>query len=442
MRLLYTLVWLFLLPLAFLHLLWRARRQPEYLGHWHERLGWPPSPGRRPVVWVHAVSVGETRAAAPLIRTILEAYPDCGLLLTHATPTGRATGAELFGGAVTQAYLPYDLPLFVHLFLNRVQPRLGIFLETEIWPNLYAACQSRGVPIFLVNARLSERSASGYGRFPALVRAALGRLSGVAAQTEADAQRLVRLGAAGVEVTGNLKFDQQPHADTYKRANALRALWGPRFVWLAASTREGEETLILDALAKLDIPDLQLVIVPRHPQRFDQVARLLEDRGLSYGRRSMEGPVAPGARVYLGDSMGELAAYYAACDLAFVGGSLLPLGGQNLIEAMATGRPVLIGPHTFNFAEASEQAVAVGAARRVSGSVGLAKAVRDLYGNADARAVMGAAGLAFTQAHQGATKRVMAMLKQTLDERLTHSGFTVPGPGTHSNPQPTTGEKA
>lgn len=419
MRVVYTLIWLLLLPFAFAYLTWRARRQPEYLRHWGERLGAAPLAGERPVIWLHTVSVGETRAAAPLARALLRDHPDCALLLTHATPTGRATGRELFGDRVVQSYLPYDLPWLVGRFLRRARPRLGIILETEVWPNLYAACAARDVPVFLVNARLSARSAAGYARFAALIRPALASLAGCAAQTEADAERLRGLGAGRVAVTGNLKFDQAAPADTGARAAELRGLFGARFVWVAASTREGEEGLILDALALLDIPELLLVIVPRHPQRFDEVARLIQSRGLACERRSEARPVPADTRVFLGDSMGELAVYYAACDLAFVGGSLLPLGGQNLIEAAAAGRAVLIGPHTFNFAEAAEQAVAYGAARRVANGVALAAAVRDLHDHPAARAAMGAAGLAFAQAHQGATTRILDLLAPTLARRLS-----------------------
>lgn len=414
MRLLYTLAWLLLLPFAFAYLLWRSRRQPAYRGHWRERLGWPRPLGGQPLIWVHAVSVGETRAAAPLVQALLRDHPHCRLLLTHATPTGRAAGAELFGERVRQAYLPYDLPPLTGLFLARTRPCAGIFLETEIWPNLYAACRRRKVPIFLVNARMSARSAAGYARLAGLVRPALRALHGIAAQTPADAERLRALGAREVAITGNLKFDQTPPADTGARAAELRQAWGGRFVWLAASTREGEEEKVLDALAALDLPHLLLVIVPRHPQRFDAVAQLVEARGLACARRSERRPVPAATRVFLGDSMGELAAYYAACDLAFVGGSLLPLGGQNLIEAMAAGRPVLIGPHTFNFAKASKQAVEAGAARRVADSAALTAAVRALHDDPAARTAMGTAGLAYTESQRGATGRVMALLAPTL----------------------------
>lgn len=417
MRVLYTLAWLLLLPVAFAYLAWRARRQPEYLAHWGERLGAAPSLGSRPVIWVHAVSVGETRAAVPLVQALLRDHPQCTLLMTHATPTGRATGRELFGDRITQAYLPYDLPWLVGRFLARARPRIGVFLETEVWPNLYAGCRARGLPLFLVNARLSARSAAGYTRFAPLIRPALAGLAGCAAQTGADATRLAALGASRVQVTGNLKFDFDPPADTADRVAALGKLLGRRFVWLAASTRDGEEGLILDALVQLDLTDLLLVLVPRHPQRFDPVARLIQSRGLTWARRSEGGPVPPTTRVLLGDSMGEMPVYYGACDLAFVGGSLLPLGGQNLIEACAAGRPVLIGPHTFNFAEAAELAVAAGAARRVADVSELVAAVRELHGDPEALAAMGMAGLGFAAAHRGATRRVLAMLDSCLAQQ-------------------------
>ncbi len=411
MRLLYTLAWLGLLPIAFLYLLWRARRQPDYLRHWGERLGGAPRLEGKPVIWVHAVSVGETRAAAPLVRALLARHPDHTLLLTHATPTGRATGAQLFGAEVVQAYLPYDLPWLMARFLGRTRPRLGIILETEVWPNLLAACAKRATPVFLVNARLSERSAQRYARWPGLTGEALARFAGIAAQTPGDAARLEALGARQVQVSGNLKFDVPPPNDTEARAAELRRLIGERFVLLAASTREGEEALLLDACRGLDLPGLLLLIVPRHPQRFAAVAALVRARGLDLVRRSDGRPVPTTTPVFLGDSMGEMAAYYAACDLAYIGGSLLPFGGQNLIEAAAAGRPALVGPHTWNFALAAEQAVECGAALRVGDVEELVRRVRELHADEAARQRMAAAGLAYARSQRGATERIMAMLE-------------------------------
>jgi len=412
MRFLYSLAWLLVLPFAFLYLLWRARRQPEYLRHWEERLGWvrPWAGGRR--IWIHAVSVGETRAAAPLIAAWRARHPDCAILLTHATPTGRETGASLFGETIEQAYLPYDFPVFVWLFLKRAQPDLGVIMETEIWPNLFAACRRRGIPLFLVNARLSPRSAHGYARFRRLTAPALQALSGLLAQTAEDAQRFSELGESRVRVTGNLKFDVSLPAETAQRTLELRQRFAGRFVWLAASTREGEEVLLLEALDQLALPDVLLVLVPRHPQRFDEVARLISGRGQPWMRRSVA-EIKPEACVFLGDSMGEMAAYYAASDVAYIGGSLLPFGGQNLIEAAAAGCPALIGPHTWNFSQAADQAVAAGAALRIADSQALAAALRALHDDATNRESMAAAGRAFAERNRGATQRTIQLLEET-----------------------------
>jgi 3-deoxy-D-manno-octulosonic-acid transferase len=426
MRVIYSLAWLVALPFAFLYLLWRSWRQPAYLRHWGERLGFAPLSHTRPVIWLHAVSVGETRAAAPLVAALRQRHPDHAILLTHATPTGRATSHELFGGKVRRAYLPYDVPPLVWLFLHRVRPVMGVILETEIWPNLLAACRHRDIPVLLVNARLSERSARGYQRFAPLVRPALADLSAVAAQTEADAGRLRALGAQTVTVTGNLKFDVTPSPENQAKGVELRNLFGGRFVFLCASTREGEEALLLDALEGFDLPDLLVVLVPRHPQRFDAVAALLRERALPFVRRGEGQPISLDTRVFLGDSMGEMDAYYAAADLCYVGGSLLPLGGQNLIEAAAAGCPALIGPHTWNFLEAADQAVARGAARRVVDVAELRSAILALHGDTQARLKMAEAGLDFARANRGATKRIVSLVEAALNSALTSAGY--PGP--------------
>lgn len=414
MRRFYTLVWLLALPLAFLYLLWRSRHQPAYRRHWAERLGFLTLPDSGPVIWIHAVSVGETRAAEPLIRALQSRHPDHAILLTHMTPTGRETGRVLFGNSVTQAYLPYDLPRATRRFLDRARPRLGLIMETEVWPSLFAACRQADIPLFLINARLSEKSAQGYARLRPLVQPALAGLAGIAAQTEADAERLRQLGGQAVSVTGNLKFDITPPAETAIRVDELRRLFGDRFVVLVASSREGEEALILDALASLDLPKLLLVIVPRHPQRFDEVARLIKEHGLACPRRSRGQAATSTDRVYLGDSMGEMAAYCAASDLVVVGGSLLPFGSQNLIEASAAGKPVLLGPHTWNFEQASRDAIEAGAGRRVRDAGELAEAVRRLYEDKKLREEMGTAGLAFAQRHRGATERILQLVEPHL----------------------------
>jgi 3-deoxy-D-manno-octulosonic-acid transferase len=417
---LYSLVLFALLPLALLHLAWRARRQPEYLRHVGERLGnYPvlkegpagPRDTARPLIWIHAVSVGETRAAGPLVEALLARHPDHRILVTHTTPTGRATGEQLFGERVLRAYLPWDLPFAVSRFLDHYRPVAGVLMETEIWFNLAAACRRRSVPLFLVNARLSDRSARGYGRLAGLTAEALRSLAGIGAQTRDDAARLEALGAPPAVVTGNLKFDVAPPEPMRALGARLRERFGTaRPVLLAASTREGEEDLVLDAFRTLEVPGALLVLVPRHPQRFDEVERLLAARGFHNVRRSAETTVDAAVEVVLGDSMGEMFAYCAACDVAFVGGSLLPLGGQNLIEPCAAGRPVLIGPHTFNFADAARLAIEAGAAREVHDAPQLAAAARELLSDPAARARMADAALAFAASHRGATDRTLSLI--------------------------------
>ena len=412
MRLLYTLALFLLLPWAMLHLLLRSRRQPAYLQHVAERFGTFAEIVPAPLIWIHAVSVGETRAAEPLIKALGEQYPLHRILLTHATPTGRQTGIDLFGDKVSRAYLPYDWPFAARRFLNHFRPRIGIIMETEIWPNLIEQSHRAGLRVYLVNARMSEKSAKGYARIGDLTRTALRQFAGIAAQTERDAARLTDLGAHDVIVTGNIKFDRSAPPQMVELGARLRSLFGEqRVVFLAASTREGEEALLLDALAKSGLPqNLLTVIVPRHPQRFDQVAALMKQRGLKFCRRSENPAVSQATGFVLGDSMGEMFAYYAACDVAFIGGSLLPLGGQNLLEACAVGRPVIVGPHTFNFEEATQGAIDAGAAVRVEDPARLIGTLRDLLGDAARRGEMSEAGRQFTARHRGATERTLALL--------------------------------
>lgn len=416
-RLAYTLAFYLATPLVWLRLAWRARRQPEYLRHVGERYGFYPPVPPNPLIWLHAVSVGETRAAAPLIDALLREYPRHTLVLTHMTPTGRAAGAETVArheGRVVQAYLPYDLPDACARFLAHFRPQCGLLMETELWPNLIAAAHARGVPLALVNARLSARSARGYARFGALARPAFAALAGVAAQTPADAERLRGLGASKVEICGNLKFDVTPADDKLRLGADWKQALGTRPTWLAASTREGEESAIIDAFDTLRaaLPDALLILVPRHPQRFDEVAALLEARGLRYCRRSQNELPDDATQVWLGDSMGEMAAWYAAADLALIGGSLLPFGGQNLIEAAACGCPVLVGPHTFNFAQAAEDAVACGAARRVADAGNAARTAMELLRDREKLGAMREAALVFSRAHRGATARTVALIRE------------------------------
>ncbi|MFJ5446752.1 lipid IV(A) 3-deoxy-D-manno-octulosonic acid transferase [Methylobacillus methanolivorans] len=416
-RLIYTLLIYLLIPFVPFKLLWRGLRQPEYRQHWAERFGFFSTSVTKPMIWIHCVSVGETRGAAPLIKQLQQRYPQYQILMTHATPTGREAGKQLFGDSVLRCYLPYDTPGAVSRFLNHFQPQLGMLMETELWFNLIAGCKARGMPILLVNARLSAKSAQGYARLGSVVRHGLQQLTAIAAQTSQDAERLQSLvkpyGAElPVEVMGNLKFDVTPPVAAVEQGEALRGYFGrQRPVFLAASTRDGEEAMILDAITAAQLPQLLTVIVPRHPQRFDEVANLLTRRGIHFVRRSrLSETVAANVQVVLGDSMGEMFAYYAACDVAFIGGSLQPLGGQNLIEATAMSKPVLIGPHTFNFAAATEMAIAAKAAWRVQDVADLAKALQRIFGDPELRQAMSWKALEFSTSAGGATQRIADMV--------------------------------
>ncbi len=414
MRFLYRLLLWLLLPFIFVRLLLRARKQPEYLHHIGERFGFypPPPPDRgrvgEGVIWLHAVSVGETRATVSLVARLRTAYPDHQILLTHTTPTGRATSEQLYGDDVLRVYLPYDYPFAVKRFLRHFRPKIGMLMETELWFNLIHESHEEKVPMLLLNARLSAKSARGYARFSGLTRDALQELSWIAAQTDQDAARLTQLGARAVSVMGNLKYDISPPLAMLELGAELRAQFGKtRKIFLAASTREGEEALLLAAWQDTDA---LLVIVPRHPQRFDEVAAMLEKRGMSFQRRSENRGVAAGIQVVLGDSMGEMFAYYAACDLAFIGGSLLPFGAQNLIEACSVGKPVLIGPHTFNFADATRLAIEAGAALRVIDAAELAGTAIKLLNDPDTLLGMGERGRRFVEAHRGATSKAIELI--------------------------------
>jgi 3-deoxy-D-manno-octulosonic-acid transferase len=408
-----VLLWL-AFPLLLARLWWRGRSEPGYRRGIAERFGFYGVPPAKPVLWLHAVSVGETRAAEPLLRALQARHPEYEILVTQMTATGREAAAQVFRGAVRVAWLPYDYPSAVKRFLRHFRPRLGVLMETEIWFNLVDECALAGVPLLLANARMSEKSARGYTLVASLARRALGRLRAIAAQTPEDAERLGALGGRGVEITGNLKFDAEPGGGSERLASTFRGWFGERPVLLAASTREGEEELLLDAMERNALGNALLVIVPRHPQRFGAVAQVLAARGLRFARRSANAVVERDCDIVLGDSMGEMDAYYRACDAALVGGSLLAYGGQNLIEACAAGVPVLLGPHTYNFAQAAESAISAGAAVRVNDAAEAITVARSLLQNQGLRERMGEAGVAFCSAHRGATDRTLAICERLL----------------------------
>jgi 3-deoxy-D-manno-octulosonic-acid transferase len=403
-------------PAYLARLWWRGAREPLYRHALAERLGHGPAepPGR---LWIHAVSLGETRAAAALIAALRARAPGLRLLLTHGTATGREAGSALLRDGDAQAWLPYDTPGAVRRFLARHRPAAGVLMETEVWPNVQRLVAAAGVPLVLANARLSERSLRKGQRLAALMRPAAAAFGCVLAQTEDDARRLRAMGAREVRVTGNLKFDMTPDAAQLAAGRAWREALG-RPVVLAASTREGEEPALLEAWIALPAPRPLLLLVPRHPQRFDEVAALVRARGLALARRSGFGPAADlaaaasalaAADVVLGDSMGEMALYYAAADVALLGGSFAPLGGQNLIEAAACGCPLVMGPHTFNFAQAAELSLAAGASTRSPDLVaGAAQAVA--MARSDERGRWSQQALAFAAGHRGAADRMAAVI--------------------------------
>lgn len=417
MRLLYSALLYLATPLVLARLLWRGLRQPEYWQRIGERFGFVPRSGHGVAVWVHAVSVGEAMAALPLVRALVEKYPPRSVLVTTTTPTGSERVRAALGDKVLHTYTPYDLPDVVARYLARMRPRRVIVMETELWPNLFRQLARDRVPIVVANARLSPRSFANYLRIRRSMKGILADCTMIAAQSEPDAQRFRRLGAdpARVQVLGNLKFDQELPQAQFAAGQQWRQAWGAgRPVWIAASTHEGEEDIVLRAHARLleRAPKALLLLVPRHPQRFAAVEQLCEKSGLRFARRSaLELPAAlEGVQVLLGDSMGELAAYFGASDVAFVAGSLVAVGGHNVLEPAAAGLPVLFGPHMFNFEQARAVLLDAGAARQIASGEALAPAVAELLADPARRESMGRAGRAVMAANRGALQRLLALL--------------------------------
>ncbi len=439
-RLLYTAFMWLIQPLVRRKLSRRGRQEPGYLEAVPERFGHYPGKPLLPdgrTVWIHAVSLGETRAVAALVTRLRVQWPGMRLLLTHGTATGRAEGATLLQPGDTQTWQPWDTPTAVRRFLTHFKPRIGILMETEIWPNLIAGCRQLRVPLVLANARMSEKSQRQALRLAWLARPAFASLTAVWAQTRADAQRLTQLGAPVQGIYGNLKFDASPNAEQLARGRSWRSATG-RPVVMFASSREGEEALLLEVIsafspstiANIDkaainsgVNSIQWLIVPRHPQRFDEVAALIERHGFVVSRRSAwaEGPPTAGAGVgpviWLGDSLGEMALYYGLADAALLGGSFAPLGGQNLIEAAACACPVVMGPHTFNFSEAAELAQAAGAARRVDAMAQAVDAAQALVHNRAAQVAMVNAATSFSSAHRGALDKTVSAVMRLRDQQ-------------------------
>ena len=415
-RHLYTLFYYLITPLIVLRLLMRARKAPAYKQRIKERFGFFPAPAFKKSIWLHSVSVGETIAAAPLVKALQQRYPDHQLVVTTMTPTGSERVRALFGDSVFHVYAPYDQPCSLARFIQRVNPQLLIIMETELWPNMVNACYQRSIPVMLANGRLSAKSAAGYQRFAALTKPMLAQLTEIAAQTQAHAQRFNALGADSetVSVTGSIKFDIAVTEAQQALAATERERWtgdGQRFIWVAASTHQGEDEKILAAHKRLlqQVPQALLLLVPRHPERFDQVAELARQQGFNLARRSQNESPDTTTAVYLGDTMGEMMLLLGACDVAFVGGSFIASGGHNMLEPAAWGLPVITGASDFNFPEASELLQQAGAMVKVETEQALADQLLRLQ-DQNLRQQRGAAALEVVAANRGSLERQLAMV--------------------------------
>ncbi len=418
MRILYNLLtYLLFLPYVGYWLI-RGIANRAYLQRIGERLG-IGYPRLERCIWIHAVSVGEVVAAVPLIRALGKRYPDRQLLVTTVTPTGAARVAALFGDEVHHTYIPFEAPHVVNRFFSATNPEIALVLETEIWPNLYRGCGVRGIPLVLVSARISPKSVRSYRRLLPLFRDTLSHGIVIAAQSEADAKRFLSLGAAPerTRVTGNIKFDVELPADLPMRGRELRAeQFGERPVWIAASTHEGEEEIVLAAQRKLlkTHPEALLVLVPRHPQRFAAVREMIVKQGMGVVSRTDGDSCSAATKVFLGDTMGELTLFYAASDVAFVAGSLVPIGGHNLLEPAALGLPLLSGPHVFNAQEIADMFVARNACKLVHDSAELAAAVDELLSDPETASRLGEAGREILERNRGSLDRLMGMIEPLL----------------------------
>lgn len=421
MRLLYTILFYLALPLVIARLIWRSRSAPAYAERWSERFGFiKPLPQDRKTLWVHAVSVGETLAALPMIRQLQQRYPEHQLLVTTMTPTGSERVKAALGDSVHHVYAPYDLPDAVDRFLRRTRPQLAVIMETELWPNILRGCRRHQVPVVVANARLSEKSARGYQRFANTARNMLDCVSAIAAQSQADAERLQRIGAAAttITVTGSIKFDIAITEEQQDKATLYRNRWqgeSQRPILLAASTHEGEDQLLLESLQLLQAkhPDVLLVLVPRHPERFDRVASLAQDT-FTVQRHSQGDPVAASTQVLIGDTMGEMMALLGACDLCFMGGSWVPNGGHNLIEPAIWGKPQFTGASLFNFAEVSQRLLDANGLAIVESPQQLADSVSHCLQHPDEAEAMGLAAQQVAEKNKGALERLLQMIDQQL----------------------------
>lgn len=419
MRVFYSCLFYLLVPFILVRLIWRSIKAPAYRYRWSERFALYNKNFASNVIWFHAVSVGEAEALFPLAKQIQQQYPDAKLLITTTTPTGSARVKAVMQESVEHVYLPYDMPDAVNRFMRCFKPRLAVIMETEIWPNLFACCGENKVPLYVINARLSEKSASGYQKIPALVSPALASIKLIATQTQDDAERFLAIGAKTekVRTLGNIKFDIEVSNEIIELGLQLKAdLFGGRFVWLIASTHKDEEAIFLEIYKqiKLEIPELLLVIVPRHPERFGEVKKLCEQYQLAVVMRTSGEVCHQYVDVYLADTMGELKMLYAASDAAFVGGSMVPVGGHNILEAAAIGTPVLFGPYMANFKEIAEGVLRQDAAMQCQNKSEIIRAIIALYADSAYRQSLVEKGRAFVRQNQGAIARIIDILSQDI----------------------------
>lgn len=419
MRQLYTVCFYLALPFILLRLFWRARTQPHYLKNWRERLGYLSKSVPKKAIWIHAVSMGETIAATPLIKALQQRHPEIPILVTTGTMTGSERAHTALGDKVTHLQFPYDLPATIQRFLAATQPRCLILIETELWPNLQHYCGQHNIPVMLANARLSERSVNGYRRINRLTCEMLANISLLAVQTQVEADRFIQLGIdpSHIHVTGSIKFDLEIPADLITRATQLRQEWGKeRLIWIAASTHETEEEIILEAYKKVQqqLPNILLVLVPRHPERFTRVANLCKKQGYSIILRSEKQPCNAATQIFIGDTMGELLLFYGASDIAFVGGSLVATGGHNPLEPAALGLPVIMGPHLFNFAAISQQLQNVDAMLVIHNTEELATQVNEILQNKSRLQQMGENGKKFVAQNRGALQKHVELIETRL----------------------------
>jgi len=415
-RYLYTLLFYLIVPFILLRLLWRSRKSADYRKRWSERFGFAPKKLEKSI-WVHAVSLGETIAATPLIKTLRATYPDYPIVVTNMTLTGSARAKLAFGDSVIHSYVPYDLPDAVSRFIDRIQPKIFIAIETELWPNLFSACKQKNIPIVLANARLSEKSARGYQSVAPLTKKMLSEISLLASQGTADAERFIKLGMPKekIIITGNIKFDLELPKDLEEKSKTLREELGKeKHIWIAGSTHPGEEEIILAAHAEIrkKFPTALLILVPRHPERFDDVEKLCKEKNFSVVRRSRGEKCDDATAIYLSDTMGEMMLMYSVCDVAFVGGSFVSVGGHNMLEPAAVSKPVLTGPHLFNFAEISELLFSAGGMFKVTSANELAEKINTFFENKNMREEIGNRAYHVVKENSGALRKQLEGIKK------------------------------